>query len=426
VPAETMLSRRSAPFKRMATAAHSLLPDGASEQQDREAVSLLQGRLGRRHAEQGQRPWQVAVAACAMAAVIVLWVTLKRDPSLSYTVNGRAQSGHDFVQAVSEPTTLRFSDGTEVQFERAAHGRVTDTHSTGARVAIESGTAHVSVTKRPKARWSFEAGPFSIEVTGTKFDVEWSPDTQNLEVRMLEGKVIVTGPMTGEGMNLDNGHRLTARLGEGWIRIDREGANVAPTATPESPSPVPSTDPPPPSTGDAVGHPVAATTAGQTPAAEAAPRPAWSKRLSAGDSASVLKDAERRGIDRTLADASSADLAALADAARYGGRTELSRRALLTQRERFAGSAAARDAAFLLGRLAEDNGSDVREAVRWYDTYLKEAGSGLYASEALGRKITATQRLAGTDKARAVAQEYLRRFPTGPYANMAHSLADRP
>jgi TolA-binding protein len=123
-----------------------------------------------------------------------------------------------------------------------------------------------------------------------------------------------------------------------------------------------------------------------------------------------------------MAHASGEDLAALADAARYRRRNDVAREALLAERLRFPKSERASEAAFLLGRLEESKWDDNGRALEWYDVYLKEAPSGAYSSEALGRKMTATQRLEGAAAARQIADEYIRRFPRGTYAGAARAL----
>ena len=123
-----------------------------------------------------------------------------------------------------------------------------------------------------------------------------------------------------------------------------------------------------------------------------------------------------------MAHASGADLAALADAARYRRRNDVAREALLAERLRFPKSERDSEAAFLLGRLEESKWDDNGRALEWYDVYLKEAPSGAYSSEALGRKMTATQRLEGAAAARQIADEYIRRFPRGTYAGAARAL----
>jgi hypothetical protein len=149
----------------------------------------------------------------------------------------------------------------------------------------------------------------------------------------------------------------------------------------------------------------------------------------------VVKDAERRGLDATLASASAAELTSLADAARYTRHNDLARQALLGLRARFPGTVRASDAAFFLGRLAEQPsssspsspssspGSASGAALSWYETYLRESEHGPYAGEALGREIAMFAR---TDRARAqkAAQIYLERFPHGTQAELAKSLLE--
>jgi hypothetical protein len=144
--------------------------------------------------------------------------------------------------------------------------------------------------------------------------------------------------------------------------------------------------------------------------------------LAHGDSEAIVEQAQHRGLESCLADASLSDLAALADAARYGRHDDIARRTLLAERHRFPLSDPSRDAAFLLGRL-EETGSGPAAAVSWYDRYLVESPNGTYASEAFGRKMILTLELHGDDSARAVAAEYLNRFPAGTYAARARALA---
>ena len=140
----------------------------------------------------------------------------------------------------------------------------------------------------------------------------------------------------------------------------------------------------------------------------------------------ILEDVERAGIKTTLDKASSEELFALADAARYRRRTDLARAALVAERRRFPGSPRALDAIFLLGRVDESAERGMAQAIEWYDEYLARAPSGAYAAEALGRKMTLTNELDGQARARPVAEEYLRRFPKGSYARLARALSRVP
>jgi len=155
------------------------------------------------------------------------------------------------------------------------------------------------------------------------------------------------------------------------------------------------------------------------------PKRDWAGQLAAGKLEVIVTEAQRWGIDACLAEASSAELSALADAARYTRRGALAKRALLALRQRFAGSRRAAEAAFLLGRLAEAEEGNAK-ALAWFERYLGEAPGGAYASEALGREMTLVQQLSGDERAALVAQEYLRRFPSGTYARAARALLRTP
>ena len=123
-----------------------------------------------------------------------------------------------------------------------------------------------------------------------------------------------------------------------------------------------------------------------------------------------------------LSHGSLPDLVALADSARYLHERGLAQRGLLAERARFASSAEARGAAFVLGRMADDGGARA-DAIRWYDTYLAESPNGAFAAEALGRKLVALVGSGNLTQAHAVAAEYLRRFPHGPHAAYARDHA---
>jgi TolA-binding protein len=123
-----------------------------------------------------------------------------------------------------------------------------------------------------------------------------------------------------------------------------------------------------------------------------------------------------------LLQADAEDLWALANAARYAERYTLAERALKAQRKRFPSSNSARQAAFLLGRLHDEDSGGPDVALGWYEQYLREAPSGPHASDAFGRKMTLLRQWHRQSEALLVAHDYLRRFPGGTYANAARVL----
>jgi hypothetical protein len=146
----------------------------------------------------------------------------------------------------------------------------------------------------------------------------------------------------------------------------------------------------------------------------------WSRHLARGDFEAVVTAAERRGIDNVLARGSRRELGALADAARYTRRGSLARRVLRAEQSRFPDSAEGREAAYFLGNLAEDEGAP-HKAISWFERYRRENPAGTYASQALGHTMVIHNR-ERSPEAEANAREYLRRYPTGSYAEAARRI----
>jgi hypothetical protein len=244
--------------------------------------------------------------------------------------------------------------------------------------------------------------------------------------------VVVSGPIAGGDIELRAGQRLIVNLPKAEALISEMQADPTAASSSSSASP-PSLD------RDSAGGSAAAAAAnsagaaGKSSSLSVAPtssaskverKSSWSEYLAHGHWDRILTEAEAKGVDTTLETASSEELFALADAARYRRRSDLARAALLAQRRRFSGSARSLDVAFLLGRV-EESGNRAR-AIGWYDEYLERAATGSYAAEAWGRKMVLTNELKGRAVARPIAEEYLRRFPSGSYAKAARALCVEP
>ncbi len=374
-----------------------------------------------------QPPAAVAPAAPVAAAE-------PEGPPLALHVEGAALAADGAIQASpGKKPALRFGDGTVIAFAPGSKGRLASVDGRGAHVAIADGSALVDVVPRPRARWTVDAGPFTIHVHGTVFTAAWNAAAGRLDVRLDRGSISVDGPLSTGAISMHTGQRLTVAVRESRVLLrpitDDDApaptrAPVSAAAPPEAPVPAPAPSAAPART------PVAARLQVRTPAPTPSPQPAehplrparsWTSALAAGDFATIVEEAER-DLGRVLGSASSEDLAAVADAARYQRRDDLARRALEAQRERFHGSPRAVDAAFFLGRLDENGGGGLIRALRWYDRYLAEAPNGSYAAEALGRRMVALRELYGTNAARPVAEVYVRRFPRGSYAGAAQVL----
>jgi len=407
----------------IATAVDAPAPEATQANANGRGVRLLaasRARDAHRRRTRQTIGGSLTLGAFAVAG-LVAWTATRQPPTLSYTVDGAAPplGGYVRASAAHEPE-LAFSDGTNIHVLPSARARVLEVGKRGARVMLEDGRAHVHVAHRPGADWQVQAGAFVIHVHGTTFYVQWNAAQSRLDLQMEDGLVSVDGPRSGDTVMVRGGQSLSVRL---------EGTRMVAIADPSPPAQAPALAHPDRTA--PIAEPAAAAPPVETPPAEmprpalaaTAPRARWSERLADGEAAGILTDAQRRGLPSVLAGASSEDLAALADAARFRKQDGLARRVLLAQRHRFPGTLRAQEASFLLGRLADGPGGRASDALAWYDRYLREAPSGAYAAEAMGRMMLVLQRQQRTEEARTLATDYLNRFPQGVYARAARAVA---
>jgi len=408
----------------------------ATPEQLRRGWSVVSARFAARQVRQRSLV-RLSVAATAFAALVFLalgplsryWSQAHPPVSvaMAYEVHGgTVVDGGYLRESGSKGVKLIFAEGSEFLLLPGTRGRLGAVYNNGARIAIEQGAASFQVTPRAHANWLVDVGPFLVTVKGTVFTVSWDAATERFELRLQHGQVSVTGPVAGGAIPLRAGQRLVVNLPKEEITITEQKPEEAWTSSPPTGTGVTTADLPTndqPSRGFA-GQGTAESSVAVMPRTSA--KRAWADAAAAGDWDQILADVDRIGAKRSLAEASSEELFALADAARYRGRTALARDALLAERMRYPGTARALDAVFLLGRLEESNLGGIRRAMSRYDEYLTRAPNGTYASEALGRKMIATSRLEGASLAKPVAEEYLLRFPSGTYAGAARALLKTP
>ena len=343
------------------------------------------------------------VGAAAVGSVVGLW-PWKRPVTFQI---GEAHSGFlgDVVEAPAGRTVpVAFSDGSRLSIHDGARMRVLSLDSgargLSVRVLLEDGVLDASIAHRPgvKANWRFDAGPYQVTVTGTKFQMQFRNTLPSLRVSTEEGRVVVTGGCLHAPAAISAGQTLE-------------------TSCPSIET-TPRDDPP-----------AAASPAG--PAAELGSkrrtaRPErWRELLAAGRLQDGLREAERANFDRVCERATPHELFALADAGRFFGLHGRAVGALTALRRRFPGTPEAGTAAFTLGRIAFENEDAYARAAQWFDTYLHEQPAGALMGDAFGRLIEAQVRSGDRIGARATAQQYLRRFPGGPYASEARGVLSK-
>jgi hypothetical protein len=381
--------------------------------------------------------WSLVAATVALCALVALRVasvyrtrlSAPEPPTLAYKIDGGSvieggylrESGHAGINVM-------FNEGSTFALTPGTRGRIRVVDRDGAHVAIEHGTASFQVTHGGGRRWLVDVGPFLVTVKGTVFTVSWDPLSERFELGLRRGSVVVSGPVSAGEMALRAGQRLVVNLAKVETVITEErpeqtsgeaaGAPAPPGMT--VPDLQPSLVPSQPTGAVPSGAPVPATVA------KSAVDRRWSADVARGHWDRILQDVKRVGVEATLSKASSDDLFALADAARYRRHPDLARAALLAERRRFPDSPRALDAIYLLGRVEESRESGTAQAIAWYDQYLTRAPTGPFVGEALGRKMTLTDESEGPARARPIAEDYLRRFPKGNYAGSARELIRAP
>jgi TolA-binding protein len=320
-----------------------------------------------------------------------------------------------------------------VTLKPSARARVTKIDHAGATLVLETGRAEFAVVKRKDAAWQVSLGPFRVQVTGTRFDLDWEPRGEELLLTMHEGGVIVSGCMFGTGRVFVPGDTVHASCRE--QRADISAKAVSPAVSGErgavepTVGDLPGAAPPDPGN-DAIpgadGAPNPSAAVGRSlssPTSDTAARASsWRELVRAGRHGEALNAVEAAGFSSECASASAADLVALGDAARYVGRLERADEAYRAVRRRFPGQERAAVAAFALGRIAFDQRADFADATRWFRTYLAEQPEGRLARDALGRLMEAQSRVGDVAGAQAEARKYIECYPSGPHAEMARRL----
>lgn len=352
------------------------------------------------------------VGVGAVAAAVLVWMRLPISFQVDSDAGPGAIAGNagDLIEANAVvPTAVRFSEGSSIVLERGGRLRVLSLESNGARVLVEKGAADVAIAHRHgPGKWRFEAGPVTVNVTGTRFRVDWNPEDRSFALDLKEGSVIVGGDCLPTPRKVQRGDNVRITCGA-----------PAPTKLAKVDVPAAAVSPVEPKLTPARATVVARHEARDTHAAEEAD---WRALVAAGRYAEAVDAAERAGWSRICRTANAVELLGLGDAARLSDRTPRAVEALLALRKRFPGSSSAATGAFSLGRLAFERRGAYAEAARWFATYLDEQPRGPLMGDAVGRLMEARHRAGDSVAARRDAERYLQRFPEGPYAGTARTI----
>jgi TolA-binding protein len=367
------------------------------------------------------RPAPVAVALAFVAAFAVLVTHALLAPQPVLTIALDAPSGRTPIEVgglVVAPSNaeapITFADGTRVTLERGSRVRIASVDAHGARVLLEHGELHANVAHLRGANWTFDAGPFQVLVTGTRFDVTWDPETESLVVTLLEGSVNVRGcSLASMGQRVVAGQRLRASCKD-------VNASIGPLNAPAKPSLSFEAPPAPEEPKSASAIPIAAL-----PSAAPTTAPMQSGRppvvAPSAPEPSKAANVAPSGVELTTA----RELLKGAEDARFAHDVPRAKALLLELRRRFPATEPAAMAAFELGRIAFDSDGDYGRAGEWFERVLKERPDVGYAREALGRALEAKARAGDTEGAKQAAERYLAIYPDGPHAAFARRAIDQ-
>jgi tetratricopeptide (TPR) repeat protein len=364
-------------------------------------------RMGRRRREPR---WGLAFAVAAAFALAAgggffAYRRTVEPESLRANWNGRdVRENAELSVPAATTKPLEFSDGSRVVFEESSRAKLSALGPKRAALRLDRGRFVASIVHHPNMTWGVEAGPYRVEVVGTKFSVDWQSEHSSFEVAVTEGVVRVTGGDLGP-------HGTTLLAGQ---KLERKPAPAETDTQAAAPEPEPEEPSSPAASAERAAEPVQ-TTRDRSLAALA----------SAGRYREALELAEKQGFEKVIGELAENELLLLANSARYAGSQARAKQALLKLRERFPGRPAADLAALYLARIAEQGEKRPQEAVRWLRTFLSESPTGDLSQSARGSLLSILSAQGDTSGARAVATDYLRYHPEGPLSEQARSLVSR-
>jgi len=358
---------------------------------------------GRRAARQRNRFWlPVGFSASIAVAAVGLWLWARPSTfQIGETHDGRI--GDVIEAADGRVVPVSFSEGSSLLLRDGGRIRVLSLEAGATQVLAEDGIVDATIVHRKAGptKWEFDVGAYRVTVNGTRFRIAYQSSTRALRVSTEEGQVTVAGGSLPAPTTVSAGESLSpAEAPRPALVVDDPPEPVADVAVSAAPA-----APPEPS---------------QMP--KGVPGVRWQELISAGRLREGLRAAERTDFDLACETATLKELLALAEAGRFFGPSKRAVSALSALRRRFPRSPEAGTAAFTLGRIASEKEGAYSRAADWFEIYLREQPSGPLMGDAFGRLMGARLRSGNRAGARASAQQYLRRFPEGPYAAEARDI----
>jgi ferric-dicitrate binding protein FerR (iron transport regulator) len=194
-------------------------------------LSRVDRELGRSTSTMLIRCGATLTIAASVLLALFFWPPQRE---LEYTVEGAERDGNYVRAELDRPAEIAFSDGTRIHAAAGARLRTNDEDGgNGVGVAVERGRIEVEVPHAESTSWRFEAGPFQMLVTGTRFALAWDPDQEKLEVVLHAGTVEVQGYASSGVVTVNAGQRFVGDARQRTMLVTDIGA---PREVSDSPS----------------------------------------------------------------------------------------------------------------------------------------------------------------------------------------------
>lgn len=359
----------------------------------------------------------LSVLAAVTGLALVLWQIVPGEAPMQARWQGAVAEIDAALVASQSPLPLDFSDGSQIVLEPSAVAKLEAVDAERTGLVLEKGRVSAKIKRSGERAWTIAAGPYRVKVTGTEFTVDWDR-ASGFRVAVRHGSVHVTGgDLPPSGVKLAAGQELARANPSESARVESAPPKGEPVYEVADLPVLPAEAPEEAEAAPALPRGLAAE-----PALPTAEPESWQRSAETGDYANALRLAEAAGFDGVLSTGTRAELLLLANAARYARSGQRAKQAYTAIRSRFAGTHAARLAAFYLARLAGDVERQPRNEVSWLRTYLSESPSGELSASARARLMELLRSLGDASGARAAASDYLRHHPSGPHAGVARSL----
>lgn len=311
----------------------------------------------------------------------------------------------------SAPTAIATDRALELAFDDAsvialgAGASIAPTRNDERRFELElgRGEARFSVTPGGPRRWTIDCGLASVEVVGTVFTIDRTPDGVRVEVE--RGIVRVRAPSIDRELRAGDSIEVGAPAERGGAEPPR--AAMPPRAAEGAPA-------------IEVGAPAAAAVAGREAASVADRAPRWRSFAAEGAYDRAYDALGPAGTVGELEHASPRELLLLADVARLSGHPSEAVEPLHRLIDEHAGDPNAPIAAIVLARLEQDTLRRPREAALALERAL---ALGVPASFTLDveSRLALARLDAGDPRGPELARSYLAAHPDGPRASLLRS-----